>query len=128
MLLDTTFLIDLQRDLSGRTESGALGFLKSHPQESSAISLMSWLEFAEGYTEAQEEECRLFLHRFRLIIPDLAVAWRTSRIARHLRNSGAPIADHDLWIAATAIHFDLPLVTRNTRHFRRIPDLKVASY
>jgi predicted nucleic acid-binding protein len=35
------------------------------------------------------------------------------------------IPDVDLLIAATALEEDLTLVTRNTRHFERIPDLKL---
>jgi len=41
-----------------------------------------------------------------------------------LRAQGQPLADNDLWIAATALAYDLTLVTRN-QHFRRIPDLKL---
>jgi predicted nucleic acid-binding protein len=31
----------------------------------------------------------------------------------------------DLLIAATALAYDLTLLTRNRRHFQRIPDLKL---
>jgi len=33
------------------------------------------------------------------------------------------IGDFDILIAATALHHDLTLVTRNRRHFERIPNL-----
>jgi predicted nucleic acid-binding protein len=38
---------------------------------------------------------------------------------------GRPLADADLQIAATALRFDLELVTGNLRHFSRIPGLVV---
>jgi len=81
VLLDTSFLIDLSRDLSGRSATGALEFLTAHRHDSSSISLVSWLEFAEGFPDDQEEDCRLFLKRFQVLIPDAPIAWRASRIA-----------------------------------------------
>ena len=128
MLLDTTFLIDLQRELGGGRMRGAGRLLSSHGDAVPWISLVTWMEFAEGYPAEQEQACRLFLSRFPLILPDAAVAWRASRISRQLRESGATIGDHDLWIAATALERGLLLVTRNPRHFRRIPDLKTLEY
>jgi len=42
-----------------------------------------------------------------------------------LRARGQIIGDPDLLIAATALHRDMTLVTRNTRHFSRIVGLKL---
>jgi predicted nucleic acid-binding protein len=128
MLIDTTFLIDLQRELAGGRMRGACRLLSSHPDAVPWISLFTWMEFAEGYPAEKEDACRLFLSRFSLILPDSAIAFRASRISRALRQSGSTIGDHDLWIAATAIERDLPLVARNPRRFRRIPDLKILGY
>ena len=109
MLLDTSFLIDLQRELAGGRARGAAGFLKVHPEATPWISLITWMEFGEGYPAEREEACRVFLSRFPLIVPDLAIAWRASRVSRQLRHDGSAIADHDLWIAATALERSLPL-------------------
>lgn len=128
MLLDTSFLIDLQRELGGSRVRGAQQFLREHADETPWISLITWLEFAEGYDDEQEDACRLFLSRFPLIAPDLAIAWQASRLSRMLRTKGAPIGDHDLWIAATALVREMPLVTRNPRHFDRVPGLQVQAY
>ena len=107
---------------------GAGRLLRTNPDAVPWISLFTWMEFAEGHPAEKEDACRLFLSRFSLILPDSAIAWRASRISRELRESGSTIGDHDVWIAATAIERDLPLVTRNPRHFRRIPDLKILGY
>jgi len=128
LLLDTCFLIDLQYELGGRRRRGALDFLHRHPKAAAYISLVSWMEFAEGYEEEQEESCRLFLSPFPLIVPDAAIAWRASQISRRLRAAGIRIGDHDLWIAATAVERGLPLVSRNSRQFARVPALRVVSY
>lgn len=93
-----------------------------------SIALVTWMEFAEGYRDEQADACRMFLSRFSLIVPDTAIAWRASRISRSLRNLGAPIGDHDSWVAATAVERLLPVVTRNARHFRRVDDLDLRTY
>ncbi len=49
-------------------------------------------------------------------------------LSRLLRGQGRVIADHDTWLAATDLQRDLALVTRNPRHFWRIPDLKILRY
>lgn len=128
MLLDTSFLIDLQREFAGARSRGAQKFLLQHATETAWISLPTWMEFAEGYEDGREEACRLFLARFRLIAPDQEIAWRASRIARLLRSAGAIIGDHDVWIAATALEKNIPLVTHNPRHFTRIPGIQLLAY
>ena len=42
-----------------------------------------------------------------------------------LRSRGRQIAQHDAWVAATALYLDVPLVTHNARHYRGIPDLQI---
>jgi tRNA(fMet)-specific endonuclease VapC len=41
-----------------------------------------------------------------------------------LRRQGMPIPDNDVWIAAVALQYALPLVTRDA-HFERVPGLDV---
>ena len=48
-----------------------------------------------------------------------------ARTRVELRRAGRLIPDLDLLIAATAIHHDLTLLTRNVRHFGRIPELQL---
>jgi predicted nucleic acid-binding protein len=50
---------------------------------------------------------------------------RFARLRGQLRTQGLTVQDPDLLIAATALTHDLTLVTRNLRHFGRIPDLVV---
>jgi predicted nucleic acid-binding protein len=62
------------------------------------------------------------------LVPSGVVLPRTRSIVRHfarirgdLRRRGLIIGDPDILIAATAIHYKLIVVTRNQRHFQRIP-------
>jgi tRNA(fMet)-specific endonuclease VapC len=45
-----------------------------------------------------------------------------------LRKVGQPIEDNDILIAATALHHNLPVATRNVAHFIRIPGLAVEDW
>lgn len=56
---------------------------------------------------------------------DVAVARVFGRIRAGLEESGKPVPDADIQIAATALYHSLELVTGNLKHFKRIPDLSV---
>lgn len=45
-----------------------------------------------------------------------------------LQKSGKIIDDFDLLIGATAVSFDLVMVTNNTNHFNRIKDIKLENW
>ena len=49
-------------------------------------------------------------------------------IAAYLQLAGQPIGAMDTLIAAHALVHGLPLVTHNTRHFERIPGLKLEDW
>jgi tRNA(fMet)-specific endonuclease VapC len=49
-------------------------------------------------------------------------------IYSQLHNSGQIVGDADILIAATALHLDLPVVTNNEKHFRRINGLRVLNW
>jgi predicted nucleic acid-binding protein len=60
---------------------------------------------------------------------DLARLW--GRLKSQAQQAGHPLGqyDHtnDLWICATAIYYDAPLLTLNRRHFAGFPGLSVLS-
>ena len=68
------------------------------------------------------------LHLFTVVEIDESIAWTASRVARELKPMGAHIGDNDIWIAATALAYGLPLVSRNVRHFTRVTNLQVVTY
>jgi predicted nucleic acid-binding protein len=70
---------------------------------------------------------RRFLARLTLPTLDDAIMERFARIRAGLRRQCQliPIPDLDLLIATTAIHHELIQLTRNVRHFARIPALKL---
>lgn len=75
--------------------------------------------------------------RLELAMRDFAVLQADEDVARlcgwlrgEARRRGHPLhhAAHanDLWIASCAIHYDLPLLSANVRHFAGLPGLRLA--
>lgn len=102
--------------------------LASLEDEGLYISLITYGEVYEGiyYSRNADASERIFLQFLREIevLPlSKSIMKRFARIRGQFRAQGNLIADPDLLIAVTAIHHELTLVTRNTRHFQRVPGL-----
>jgi tRNA(fMet)-specific endonuclease VapC len=128
MLYDTTFLIDLEREILRNRPGPAQSFLAQNPNTPLYISVISAAEFAEGFGLGQEQDCWHCLRRFTLLGIDGDIAWRAGQISRQLRAGGQTIGDNDLWIGATALRHNLGLVTANGQHFQRIGGLNLVEY
>ena len=59
---------------------------------------------------------------------DQAAAETYGKIRADLERAGTPLAEPDLRIGAIALTRDLTVVTGNTRHFSRIPSLRVENW
>jgi len=60
--------------------------------------------------------------------PDERFAAVYARVLTPLRDAGRPIATMDLLIATAALADGAAIVTRNAKHFSRVPGLEVRSY
>lgn len=122
-LIDTDWLIDA---LLGVPRAVAtLERLSDHDLGVSIVSDGELFEGAVGGADASERlaHYRAFLDRFTTIPLSDPVMERFARTRRELRAAGRLIPDLDLLIGATATTHNLKLLTRNLRHFERIPDL-----
>ena len=128
MILDTTVLIDLQKELRRGQPGAASRLLEGSGDTQVFITFVTWMEFAEGFGDDDRPSCDAFLSRFRVLWPDPQTVWLAARVSRSLRAAGGPIGDHDLWIAALALQHGRPLASRNERHFRRVPSLSLQAY
>jgi len=107
---------------------GAVDLLARLRGEGLAVSIISYVELFEGAISAPDPAVELarfrrFLARLTLMPIDDAIMERFARNRADLRRQGQLIPDLDLLIAATAIHHELILLTRNVQHFARIPEL-----
>lgn len=77
--------------------------------------------------EAQLALIRDFLQTATLLLPDQSTIERYGEVKAELAGVGKLIPDNDIWIAATARQFDLPLVTRDG-NFAVVPRLPTLAW
>jgi len=128
MILDTTFIIDLHREIIRRQPGPAFAFLQNHRDSAAVISIISMGEFLEGMSLTQFPYGVSFVERFEVLPVDRAAGIQYAGISRTLRIEGLRIGDNDLWIAATALAHGQPLVTRNQKDFSRVEHLDLLGY
>ena len=124
-LVDTDWVVEY---LKGREPAATTLPLLRHDEL--AISLITFGEIYEGIysgrnPEHHEEVFLRLLRRVQVLSLNRTILRHFARIRGQLRSQGQLIGDLDLLIAGTALYHDLTLVTHNTRHFSRIPNLKV---
>ena len=71
---------------------------------------------------------KLVIPNIQILSFDEASAYIYGKLRAELETQGQTIAEPDLRIASIALNHDLILVTGNTKHFSRIPDLKIEDW
>ncbi len=127
--VDTTFLIDLQRErLAGNDDGAAHRFLKRSPDAELLLSAIALGEFAEGFDTVEHPIVVAMREAHSLVPVDVRIALVYARVARELRRRGQLIGTNDLWIGCTSLQLGIPLVTADVEHFRRIDGLGIVHY
>ena len=78
-----------------------------------------------GWGDRRRNELRTAMSPYAVLPYSRGLAQRWAEVRVALEDGGQPLADNDLWIAATALHYDVALVTNNRQHFERVPDLQL---
>jgi predicted nucleic acid-binding protein len=128
LILETTFLIDLEREIHRKKEGPAIEFLIEHENSRLYITFTIAGELAAGASLSDRIRWESFLEPFQILERTREVCWQYGQIYRYLQQNRNLIGTNDLWIAATAVAFTLPLVTRNAEHFKRVPNLELIRY
>ena len=128
LILETTFLIDLERERSKRRTGSTRDFLQRHGRCRLFITGVVAGELAAGVSLSKREEWEEFIRPFRILPLTRDVCWEYGVTYRYLQEQGRLIGGNDLWIGAAGLAYGMPVVTRNAEHFRRIPRLEVISY
>jgi len=127
-LVDTTLLIDLQREARNARRQEAEAWLEENPNEELGIPAIVLGEFGEGFDDPDHPLLMSYRSGYRIVTVDAVVASRYGELSRSLRAAGESIGANDTWIAATALAVECPLLTRNVRHFARVQGLRVMAY
>ena len=123
-LVDSDWVVDY---LAGKQQ--AVSLLTSVWQDGIAISLITLGEIYEGIyygrdPQRSEAVFRQFLRSVDVLPLNRSIMQRSARIRGDLRQRGQLIGDPDILIAATALYHNLTLLTRNKKHYQRVPLLK----
>lgn len=134
ILADTDFLIDV---MGARLRFHASAAAKAAELDAdgravfmSAITRFELFAGSELYVEPATERTRIqsVLDRYASLPLTPEAADRAGKISGSLARARDPIAVADALIAATALEHDLPLLTRNWKHFSKVQGLKTETY
>jgi tRNA(fMet)-specific endonuclease VapC len=131
VLIDSSILIEAER---GRLHLEP--HVARHGDEEAFLSVVTASELLHGVHRATMPDVWArrsafvegILERFPLLSVDLACARAHAQLWAELRQAGALIGSHDLWLAATCVAHGLTMVTANVREFARVPGLELETW
>lgn len=134
-LFDTSFLIDLVKG-----DEGAVGKAAEVDEERTprALSVITVHEYLRGifYCHSMQpavlgkklKRAEVELAKFEIFPYTYEIAKVAAEVDGVLRKNGVTLDLADVMVAATALHYKLTMVTRNVKHFKRVPELKIEKY
>ncbi len=128
MILDTSFIIDLlQNNVSAISKAQELD--KSNmPILLTTITIFELWQGTDLKDKKKEERVKNILERFALVFLDFEGARLAGIIYKDLSTKGQIIEPEDCMIAGITLSRNEILITRNKKHFSRIPELKIENY
>lgn len=128
LLIDSSVLIAVER---GELAADAV-VAAARPEEPVAIAAITASELLHGVHRLggarrirAERKVSRWLDALPVVPFDPGVARVHATLAAQHRRRGRPVGSHDLMIAATAVHLDYRVATRDRRGFARIDGLAV---
>jgi tRNA(fMet)-specific endonuclease VapC len=125
VLLDTSVVVRHFRD--GNLLASRLAAFEELYLPQAALAELYAGAFRSARPEENLQQIRLFLEAVDVLIPDEFTPEIYGRISAQLARAGTPIPQNDIWIAAIALQFDLPLAARDA-HFKHVTGLRLLSW
>jgi tRNA(fMet)-specific endonuclease VapC len=127
-LIDTDIII---YSLKGNEQVHA--WMTANQNIPKSISVITYGELLYGARKSRHpEKNTATVHRIGELFPVIEINQGIIQIFGELKakleTDGNRIDDMDVLIAATALYMNMSLVTNNTRHFSRIPDLELEKW
>lgn len=126
--VDTSFLIDLERERRVGEGGAAHRFLEREPDSGLCVAATVLGELAEAYGDPAHPALWAIRTSHRVLAVDEHVALAYAALAREQRGGRASMGANDLWIAATALHHRLPLLTADIERFAQVRGLELVAY
>ncbi len=134
-LADTTFIIDLVNNDEGAVKMAQIIDRMHSVVFISAITIQEYLRgiyylFGNKLNQIDKKLSKAEgdLARFSGLELNYNVAKAAAKIDADLTRKGEQIGYADVLIGATAQFYQLTILTRNDKHFQKIPDLKIDIY
>lgn len=133
MFVDTSYCVDLMRE-QNRSECGPatlkLQSLGSIPIMASVFVICELQAGARmsAHPKRELQRVEILADNLRIVYPDTSFPVAYGETEALLRKQGYPIPTMDLLIGVTARIHGLVLLTRDSSHYKLIPDLVVESY
>lgn len=122
--LDSDFLIEVLRG----SERARPLMEKLVSDGSLFTSAITAFEITDVPQPIQREKALALLLTTEILPVEGSTAMAASGLSQKLARQGEPVPRSDLLIAATCLLKDLTLVTRKTRHFGRVPRLRMRTW
>jgi len=130
MILDTDFIIDVMENEAESLKKLHAMILSGKPQAIAAPTLFELYSGAvrSSKTDNEKEKILSTLKNMPVYHLDPSSAQKAGEIDGRLWSAGCPIQPIDSMIAGIALSVGETVLTRNTKHFSRVPGLKVETY
>lgn len=131
--LDTSYVIDVMREVARKSEGPAQRFLAEHSNESFGISVFVLCELLMGAELSskpvvERERVQRFSSSLHVEFPDDRFAPEFARQYLRQERLGHRMAAMDLLVATSALAAGAAFVTRDVKDFGRVSGLKLISY
>lgn len=122
MVVDTGIFIDHLR-AKDKTITSLYGIFEREDLYLSSVTLYELMAGANSQTK--KDDILLITSNFQVLEFSKAVAYRAAEIYQQLKKENQLIEFRDIFIAATSLVFDYPVLTLNKKHFQRIKGLNL---
>jgi predicted nucleic acid-binding protein len=130
LILDTSFLIDVQNGVDAATEKAREIESNGRPRRIPHVVLYElYIGVGKGVQSDENRE------RIESVVSSLplepttpSIARRAGRIEGELQADGEAIGAVDTLVAGTALEYDEPVVTADVDDFERVPGLRIERY
>jgi tRNA(fMet)-specific endonuclease VapC len=121
LLIDTSILIDYFR--KKKVENSILFHLVDNYDLN--ISVITEFEFLIGFSDERLFFAKEIISQMEIFDINKSITEVARLIYQKLKKINKLIPIPDLFIASTAMHYNIPLATLNKKHFENIEDIKI---